>query len=676
VSGAVRDILGLEVEEVFGPGGPLARALPGYEHRPEQVRMARAVLEAALQRRHLLVEAGTGVGKSLAYLIPLLMWALPEGKRIVVSTYTKTLQEQLTKKDLPFLRDELGIGFSFALYMGSQNYLCLRRLARMAQMGLFEDIDEVREFRAIVEWSLTTKTGLLTELPFEPSPSVWGEVAREPDRCMGKKCPFYGRCFYYEARRKISEADVIVVNHSLFFADLAADRGVLPEYDAVVFDEAHTLEDVATKYFGLELSSSQIRHLLREVYDPGRGRGLLMEVSELVPARADAAKFSSEIRALSEEVFERASRALGEGVAKRLPPRALRSELLRERLANLANFLRELRKLVKGDEETATELRSLAERAKKFADVLQAVDEQPWEDWVYYAEREEGVRAPRIYVKASPIVVADELRKNIFEAVKPVILTSATLTAAGRFDFIRDRLGVEDADELVLGSPFDYEAQALLYIADDLPDPSEDLKGFNKAAAARAREIVEIVKGGVFVLVTSYSAIADVCEELYGAVEGVRVLKQGDKPRYKLLEEFKEHGNAVLVGTTSFWQGVDVPGRALRCVVIFKLPFAVPDDPLVEARTDLLRWQGRNAFLEYQVPQAIIMFRQGFGRLIRTKEDYGCVAVLDPRILRRHYGRAFLRSLPKCPVTTDLSEVARFFERWEGRAAHPSSRSL
>ena len=305
MSEAVKDILDLEIEEVFGPEGPLSKALPGYEHRPEQVRMARAVLEAALQGRHLLVEAGTGVGKSLAYLVPLLMWALPQGRRIVVSTYTKTLQEQLTKRDLPFLRDKLGIGFSFALYMGSQNYLCQRRLSRMAQMGLFEDVDEVREFQEILQWSFATKTGLVTELPFEPSPSVWREVAREPDRCMGKRCPFYERCFYYEARRRIAEADVIVVNHSLFFADLAADRNVLPEYDAVVFDEAHTLEDVATKYFGLELSNSQIRYLLREVYDPGRGRGVLMEVPELAPARGDTAELISEIRALSEEVFER-----------------------------------------------------------------------------------------------------------------------------------------------------------------------------------------------------------------------------------------------------------------------------------------------------------------------------------------------------------------------------------
>lgn len=658
-----KTILDLDVEEVFGPEGPLAKALPGYEHRPQQVRMARAVLEAALQGRHLLVEAGTGVGKSLAYLVPLLMWALPEGRRIVVSTYTKTLQEQLTKKDLPFLRDKLGMDFSFALHMGSQNYLCQRRLARMAQMGLFEDIEEVREFQAILEWALTTETGLLTELPFEPSPSVWREVSREPDRCMGRKCPFYERCFYYRSRRRLEKAEVIVVNHSLFFADLVAERGVLPEYDAVVFDEAHTLEDVATKYFGLEVANSQIRYLLREVYDPSKGRGLLMEVSELAPARREASDLVSEIRALSEEVFERASKALGESTARRLPRGALKSGLLWERLIDLARFLKGLMAMV-GDEETAVELRSLAERAESFAKTLEVIDDQPWEEWVYYAEREEGARATRVYVKASPIVVAEELRRNIFEAVRTVILTSATLATAGSFEFVKERLGIDEAEELILGSPFDYERRVLLYIATDLPDPSEDLKGFNREAAKRVREIVEIVRGGVFVLVTSHSAVFEICEELYGAVEGVRVLKQGDKPRYKLLEEFKEHGNAVLVGTTSFWQGVDVPGEALRCVIIVKLPFAVPDDPLVEARAELLTAQGRDAFLEYQVPQAIIMFRQGFGRLIRTKEDYGCVAVLDPRIVKRRYGRAFLRSLPKCPVTSDISEVARFFKRW------------
>lgn len=657
----------MNLEEIFGENGRLARCLKGYEPRPQQVQMAQAIEQAVRQESHLIVEAGTGVGKSLAYLIPFALWAIEGKKRVVVSTYTKALQEQLVKKDLPFLRDGLGIELRFALCLGSENYLCCRRLAQVRQHGLFDSPGEVGELEQILAWRGKTAHGLRTELAFEPSAKLWGRVSRESDLCLGKECPHIPGCYYREARNRALNAHILVINHHLYFANLAAEGNVLPEFDGVVFDEAHELEEVATNYLGLEVSNFQVRYLLDSLLARRRDRGLLLRWKGMEEERERTEGQVEAVRGTAQEFFFRmADRLQGKKSPYRIRQKEFFPNLLEEPLFQLGKNLRRLKEKAEVEEDER-EIQAYEGRCYELATSLRVILQQEEEGCVYWAEAEgEGGRA-RYSLHAAPIDISAKLKEAVFDRIHPVVLTSATLAVDRSFAFLRGRIGLEEAEELLLDSPFDYAHQALLYLPPALPDPGREPEGHLREVIRQTRGLLEITRGRTFVLFTSYRMLEQAFEALSGTLEELRFLRQGEKPRYRLLEEFKEDPYSVLFGTSSFWQGVDVPGRALECVILAKLPFAVPDDPVIEAKIEHLTAQGQDPFLSYQLPQAVVLLKQGFGRLIRTHGDRGVVAVLDPRIQTRSYGRTFLRSLPSCPRTSSLKQVREFLlgKKWE-----------
>ncbi|HEX8551265.1 MAG TPA: ATP-dependent DNA helicase [Abditibacteriaceae bacterium] len=678
----------------FGEGGLLSRALPGegraFEHRDEQQQMAEAVAAAARDRAHLLVEAGTGTGKSYAYLVPLILWAVENGKKVLIATHTKALQQQLVERDLPFLRtllqEKMGISFRSALCLGTGNYVCPRRLAKAEVGGLFATKDDVADLERINSFAHKSKTGRLTDLSFEPSPQLWGQINRESDLCMGRNCPLYDDSFFYKARREQEKAHVLVANHHLLFAHLAAGGNeagaVLPSFDAVVIDEAHQAEEVASTYLGIEVVNLGVAKLIEMLHHRRGGKTILsgatnvMGIEQLEKSIVDAAE---EAREAAGRFFGELLDAAGAEVSRtqtiRLRGRSTVENSLDEPLGRLESLLREARKKAESakDEAHAKEWDGFAGRCAEMRLNLRELLGQQRPDYVYWlavAPRTSDLksRVPRVALCGAPIDVAEGMQTNLFGPICPVVLTSATMTTGGKFQFLRERLGLvpercdKEVRELVLGSPFDYEQNALLYVGKDLPDPSQPAV-FERAAIERAAELVKRTRGRAFVLCTSFRMVDATAETLQKALpRKIRVLRQGEMPRGKLLDEFRKDTDSVLVGTTSFWQGVDVPGESLTCVVMMKLPFAVPDDPLVQARVESLRERGRNPFNEYQVPQAIMMFRQGFGRLIRTREDKGIVAILDPRLVSKSYGQTFLRSLPPCAVTTELDAVTAFID--------------
>ncbi|MCS6860635.1 MAG: ATP-dependent DNA helicase [Abditibacteriales bacterium] len=657
------------IDNIFAPDGQLARCLPTYEHRIEQQQMAHAVAQAIEEQRHLLVEAGTGTGKSLAYLVPFILWATRERKRVLVATYTKTLQQQLMEKDLPFLRERLGLNFRYALCLGTQNYLCPRRLSKTDQGGLFASREEVVQFNAIKAWARKTETGLLQDLDFEPLPGVWAQVNRQTELCLGKACPLYDQSFFYLARRQQSQAHVLVANHHLLFAHLAAGGGVLPPFDAVVLDEAHQIEEVAAGYLGLEVSNVQIHFLLEQLHSRRSGKGVLSGIPGVTAKQVQRlAAAAEEVRLATDAFFDNLLAKVGtKSTTVRLRHKNFIPHLLREPLTNLIAVLKDLRREI-ADEAGQVELEGYENRFKELNDGLESILKQDRDNHVYWVtiQSRPGVgRGPssvRASLNMAPIDVAEGLRVQLFNAIKPVVMTSATLSTGGSFEFIKSRLGLDECKTLRIGSPFDYKNQVMIYVAEDLPDPSARNADFERQAIERAAEILKITDGRAFVLCTSHRMVAQTHAGLSEKLPHLRILQQGEMPRGKLVEEFRADVKSVLVGTTTFWQGIDVPGEALQCVVLMRLPFAVPDDPLVEARMESLQKRNEDPFYGYQVPQAIIMFRQGFGRLIRHRDDYGLVAILDPRVIRKRYGEMFLASLPECRSTGSLEAVKRFLE--------------
>lgn len=677
----------------FGADGHLARALPGagrnFEERDEQRRMAEAVASAARDSTHLLVEAGTGTGKSYAYLVPLILWAVENGKKVLIATHTKALQQQLVERDLPFLRDvfqkRLGSSFRFALCLGTGNYVCPRRLAKAEVGGLFASRDDVDNLKRINDFASDSKTGRLVDLPFEPSPGLWSQVNRESDMCLGRNCPLYDVSFFYRARREQEKAHVLVANHHLLFAHLAAGGNeagaVLPPFDAVVIDEAHQAEEVASQYMGLEVVNLGMARLIEMLHHRRGGKTVfsgtqVMGVEELEKNLAEAAE---EAREAAGRFFAELLDAAGSDGTRsqtiRLRQTGLVENSLDEPLQRLENVLREGRKKAEAahDDAHTKEWDGFATRCAEMRLSLRELLNHERGDYVYWlavtprpSDGRSGSRVPRVALCGAPVDVAEGMQRNLFAPVCPVILTSATMTTGGSFSFLRERLGLvpercdREVRELVLGSPFNYEKNALLYVGKDLPDPAQPAV-WEKAAIERAAELIERTRGRAFVLCTSFRTVDAAAETLRKLLpRKIEILRQGEMSRGRLLDTFRKDTSSVLVGTTSFWQGVDVPGESLTCVIMMKLPFAVPDDPLVQARVESLRERGRNPFNEYQVPQAVMMFRQGFGRLIRTREDMGIVAILDPRLVSKSYGQTFLRSLPPCAVTTDLGDVTDF----------------
>ncbi len=695
------------IENILGKNGIIANKLDSYELRPQQMDMALTIEKSIEENKHLIIEAGTGVGKSMAYLIPFIFWTVRNKKKVVISTYTKTLQEQLIKKDLPFLRNALRsandntrqnnlpgqedkFDFSYTLCVGGQNYLCLRRFNQLQMHGLIDTKKEVKELQEIIQWEGQAKSGLRSELDFEPSQSVWSKVCRESDLCFGKKCLFNDDCYYYKARRKEYKAQILVTNHHLFFANLVNEGRVLPDFDAVVFDEAQTLEDVATSYFGIAISNFNVKFLLDSILNPKTGKGLITRLFKPSDKTVAAIRETlDEARHASDLFFSEITEKYGTGSkTTRIRKKGVINNYLSKPLSNLSGALESLLNLVTVEEERL-EIFVFANRCRETNKNISIIINQELEEYVYWAEIEKRTNSlgllnhkyTRCSLFAAPINIAEDFEKQIFDKIRPVILTSATLSVNGNFNYIKERLGIPDCTpaghfhreefdsditnsgdfcEKIIGSPFNFSENALIYVPDNIQDPNQEPDAYRHNITKHIEEIISLTQGRSFILFTSFEMLNAVYEKIKDDMDTYTLFKQGDKPRYQLLEEFKASKNPVLFGTATFWQGVDVPGKALKCVIITKLPFAVPSDPIIEARMELLKSQNKNPFMDYQVPQAITLLRQGFGRLIRTATDTGIVAILDPRIKSKFYGKFFLNSLPGCEKTSDIKDIKNF----------------
>jgi ATP-dependent DNA helicase DinG len=670
----------LNIEGFFAPGGAAGKSFDGYERRQQQVEMAKAVQRALAAKKHLVAEAGTGVGKSLAYLVPAIERACnptdkqaPAG-RVVISTFTIALQEQLVNKDIPRLGECLPWKFNAVLAKGRANYLCKRRLefALRRQIGLFDQFGEA--LSEISNWATKTRDGSLSDLPFIPDSRVWDSVKAENGNCRGRKCGHFASCFCQRARRELENANVIVTNHALLFSDLALreeEFSILPDYKWVIIDEAHNIERVAEEHFGIEISSGSVRFLLDGLYNPRTHKGLLVytesgKLTDLVVKAGEAAKeFFKSVR----QWYER-HRSQSNGRCYKNFVEDNLSAQFKELRAGLSGLAKQAK-----DEDERFELMRYVDKCAGLLQDLEAFLPQTKQDYVYWVEvsspREIGEAAisrgkggrEKVNLKSSPLNVGADVKRTLFDKFESVIMTSATLSSGGDpaspkgyavasrggFEFFAGRVGLQDYDAIKLGSPFDYQKQVTLYIEKDLPEPNDEK--FVESACEAIKKYILQTQGRAFVLFTSYQMLENFAKQLAEWFEenNIEPLQQGvGLDRTSLLKKFKRDGRYVLFGTDSFWQGVDVAGEALSNVIIVRLPFAVPDTPLLAGRLDKIREEGGNPFLEYQLPLAIIKFKQGFGRLVRTKTDTGIVVILDSRILSKSYGKNFLAAIPRC----------------------------
>lgn len=722
-----------DIAAYFIPGGPIDRALTGYEERPEQLRMALAVAECFNQDAVALIEAGTGTGKSLAYLVPAVLRALAAKERVVVSTNTINLQDQLIRKDIPFLRRASGLEFTAELVKGRSNYLCRRRLeTALAEPGLF-DQQQTGELASIHAWAEQTGEGSREDLSFVPRDALWSEVCAEADQCSRARCDYFQQCFFHQARRRAAHADVLVVNHALLLADLSLRRttdnystvAVLPPFSRLIVDEAHHLEEVATRYFSAQVTRFAFARVLNRLRPPRRPeRGLLARllaqlgrelpdssdhlyralhqktetlatdsmtllersVTDLEQAGQDLAASIGRPISEREEIRQRLVETVAASPAWQDTARRLRTLArdIAEYAAGLESLLKEMKKLPEDTavkiQSTATDLGGIFSRLVVLAETLYACTAHDPErcNWFEIGRgrigRGEGI-ITRFYT--APLDVSALLRETLIDRMHSVVMTSATLTVAGRFDFLRRRTGLTEITErrlyeLLLASPFDFDRQALLAIPTDIPEPGRP--GFTEAIGDLIERALLAADGRSFVLFTAYSLLRRIHGELAPglAARGFRVLRQGDTTRHRLLEQFSGDPTSILFATDSFWEGVDVPGRSLEQVIIARLPFRVPTEPVLEARAEAIQKSGGDPFMEYTVPLAVIRFRQGFGRLIRNRTDRGVVLILDNRVIRRGYGRLFLQSLPdvsiaRLPQRELTSAIQDFFDA--GRTA-------
>ena len=661
------------MQSIFGPDGLIAKTHPEYEHRPGQIAMAEAVLRAFEEKRHLIVEAGTGTGKTLAYLVPAIAAACGSGARVVISTGTKNLQEQLMDKDIPFLQETLPARFRAAVMKGRNNYACLHRIKRAEEMPFLEGLEQIDQFDEVFRWAAQTDAGDRAELSNLPENlPFWRHIDARSDTCLGQKCPDFDPCFITRMRQRATDADVIVVNHHLFFADLALRNGaygaVLPDYAAVILDEAHQIEDVASEYFGTGVSNYQIDDLLRDVsylkVDEKESQKELTRVSARIQRFTDLFWISFHEGRGMEGRFTLTRRVVARVDNSRSDLDEAKPQINNSRhsdgyvaLDNVLHRLETTLAILQAEEADAD---NLLRRTRQLRFDLNFIVKAEDKQFVYWIER----RGRGVFLRASPIDVSSFLQDRLFDKVPTVVLTSATLSSAGNFRFIRDRLGLDEGEEMIAESIFDFENQAVLYLPEKMPDPRSPQWG--AAAAEEAIKIVNATHGRAFVLCTSFAGMHEMFERVASQID-YPCLVQGSAAKGELLKKFRATPNAVLFATSSFWQGVDVRGDQLSCVIIDKLPFAVPSDPIVAARQRHIEEQGGSSFYEYSVPQAIISLKQGLGRLIRSTTDRGVLAVLDPRLRTKMYGRTFLQSLPPCRVTSTISDLEAVFEA--GKAA-------
>jgi len=629
------------LEKIFGPHGWLARNHPQYEFRLGQLEMAESVESALEHRTHLIVEAGTGTGKTLAYLVPIIR----SGQRVVISTGTKNLQEQLYFKDIPFLQ-KLFPSMRVTLMKGRQNYLCRQKLYDLEKQPVLNRLDEIDHYVRIREWERKTESGDRAELDsLQDSSELWQLIDARRETCTGQKCPQFDRCFITWMHQRAAESDILIVNHHLFFADLALKQmkfaSLLPDHTAIVFDEAHEIEEVATQHFGLQVSNYRVEDLARDTE-------ATLRLKELKSAEATDA--SRELRRRSDVLFELFPSAEGRAV---FDNRESFLEVNRGAYSALLNVFVRLETELTRLKDRPEEINQLAERARELGQAFEFVLESEDRNFVFWWER----RGRGVFLEASPIDVSAMLRERLFERVPTVILTSATLAVGGSFDFLKGRLGVQNAKESILASHFDYPRQAMLYTPAQLPDRREP--HFARMAADEVVQILKATQGRAFVLCTSHQQMRDLYDRVRARLR-YPMLLQGTAPRTALLDRFRSTPHAVLFATSSFWQGVDVQGAQLSAVIIDRLPFAVPTDPVVAARIRQLNEDGGNAFAEYQLPQAVIALKQGFGRLIRSQSDRGVLAILDHRIIRKPYGKVFFESLPAYARTNRLEDVMGF----------------
>ena len=643
------------VRAIFAPDGLLAKAR-NFEYRPQQQEMAAAIAQTLEEERHLVVEAGTGVGKSLAYLVPATLFALEKKKKAIISTHTINLQEQLLHKDIPIAKKILPVEFEAALMKGRQNYLCPRRLQRAIQNAneLFNTTEQA-DLARLADWARATMDGTLSDLPLEPDPKVWTQVCSEAHICTAKTCGQNPRCFFQQARKRLLAADVVVINHTLLFMLLGSpeeqeerEEGYLFPNDFLIFDEAHTIEQTASRQIGIGISQYGLRATIQRLYNARSKKGLFTVTRDAAGVTL-AASLVDEADRFFSAIDERAN-FKRDGREYRVREVDFVDDQITGRLAALQVRIGEVVRKTE-DELLKAELQELGRRIGEAREGIAIFLQQSAEEYVYWIERT-GKTARNITLNAAPIDVAPVLRRMLFRDDCTSVMTSATL-AVGRPDlaYFRRRIGADDAEPLQLGSPFDFQKQMKLFVVRKMPDPRD--AGYSAALAEWVARFVEDTEGRAFVLFTSYRSMQQLALEMEGffATKKMNLLVQGKgAPRSLLLEQFKTTPRSVLFGTDSFWMGVDVPGEALSNVIITRLPFAVPDHPLTEAKLELIQARGGDAFTEYSLPEAILKFRQGVGRLIRTKSDNGIIVILDNRVVTKTYGRAFLKALPDCPV--------------------------
>jgi len=720
----------LNTEDVvsrFMPGSNISKALNDYEYREEQVRMATGIVNAFNNNKIVLAEAGTGVGKSMAYLLPSILWAVNNGERVVVSTNTINLQEQLIYKDIPFLKANISEKFKAVLIKGRGNYACRRKARVLLTEGayLFEDSNKAEE-TALLEWIKNTKDGTRSDLNFIPGEASWDKVASESDVCMRAKCHFYNECFFYRARRDAAAANILVANHHILFADLAvkSEKGgieegaVMPPYQRIILDEAHNVEDIATEYFGGSISKRGIFQLLgRFVSRKDKKKGLLPYLYTKIIVKRNAFP-DLFVSSMEEKILKRVIPGIGtiatqmvdlfdftsysildlkkdesnnyeNGRKIRITGQVENSPTwieIKQRSRVIINEAKELhchlREIIKefsdicddGDFEdfqsSLISLKAYTRRLKRSLDTLEAFYFQNIEGAVKWVDLTGRAKFTPVRLKISPVSVAESMKVNVYDVFKTIILTSATLSVSGKFDFIKRRLGLDLTEgkvfEILLNSPFDFERQAFIGVPADLPTPGSDR--FAPEAGRVIKESLLASDGRAFVLFTSYRLLNELYVDLKNdtLLSGYSILKQGDLPRHELINRFRKDERSIIFGTDSFWEGVDVSGNALMSVIITKLPFSPPEDPVLEARTELIEREGGSAFMDYVLPRAVLKFRQGFGRLLRNRSDRGSILILDSRIIKKGYGRAFISSLPKCqlykgPKSELLCQMRAFF---------------